>query len=436
MTINDLRGVLKGRVVLPGDDGFEQAAMAWNLTVGQPVAAVAEAADADDVAALVRYAGRAGLTVTAQPSGHGASGEVEGLILLRTGLLNEVEVRVDERVVRVGAGVTWGQLLAAAGPLGLTGLSGSAPGVSVTGYTLGGGVGWFSRKYGFASDSVRAIDIVDAEGEPARVTAESDPELFWALRGGGGDFAVVTALELELYPAPVLYGGRVTWPEHRAREVFDAFLEITAEARRELSVWVNCLQPPGASPMVTLDLAYLGEAARGKDLLRPIDKIEGAISDGRGVVPVAGLSAISPEPTDPTPSISRAELLTGLDAGAVELLLAKPVEPLINVQVRHLGGALAEPGAGAGASGAVAEPYLLGMVGLGLPHAAEVTRAKQAEVVADLETYIGGHKPYTLLSPGETAAQSFSGGALERLRQIKRARDPHNVFRANYPVLE
>ncbi|NUW44703.1 FAD-binding oxidoreductase, partial [Nonomuraea rhodomycinica] len=163
MTINDLRGVLKGRVLLPDDDGFEQAATPWNLTVRQPVAAVAEAADAEDVAALVRYARRAGLTVSAQPSGHGASGDVDGLILLRTGLLNEVEVRADERVVRVGAGVRWGQVLAAAGPLGLTGLAGSAPGVSVTGYTLGGGVGWFSRRYGFASDSVRAFDVVDAD---------------------------------------------------------------------------------------------------------------------------------------------------------------------------------------------------------------------------------------------------------------------------------
>ncbi|MDF2704395.1 MAG: FAD/FMN-containing dehydrogenase [Nonomuraea muscovyensis] len=435
MTINDLRGVLKGRVLLPDDDGFEQAATAWNLTVRQPVAAVAEAADADDVAALVRYARRAGMTVTAQPSGHGASGDVEGLILLRTGLLNEVEVRAQERVVRVGAGVKWGQVLAAAGPLGLTGLAGSAPGVSVTGYTLGGGVGWFSRKYGFASDSVRAIDIVDADGEPGRVTAESDPELFWALRGGGGDFAVVTALELELHPAPVLYGGRVIWPEHRTREVYDAFLEITAEAPRELSVWINRLQPPGAPPMVTLDLAYLGEAAQGEDLVARIDKIEGAISDSRGVVPVADLGDITAEPTDPAPSIARAELLTGLDADAVELLLAKPVEPLINVQIRHLGGALAEPGGGAGASGAVAEPYLLGLLGLGLPHAADATRAKQAEVVADLEAYISGRKPYTLLSPGDTASKAFSGSALARLREIKRARDPHNVFRANYPVL-
>ncbi|MFE1592924.1 FAD-binding oxidoreductase [Nocardia sp. NPDC058705] len=178
-------------------------------------------------------------------------------------------------------------MLAATGPLGLTGLSGSAPGVSVTGYTLGGGIGWFSRKDGLASDSVRAIDIVDAGGEPRRVTPESDPELFWALRGGDGDFAVVTALELDLFPAPVLYGGRVIWPEPRTREVYDAFLEITAEAPRELSVWINRLQPPGTSPMVTLDLAYLGEAAQAEDLLARIDKIGGAIVDSRGVIPVA-----------------------------------------------------------------------------------------------------------------------------------------------------
>ncbi|MEV0585039.1 FAD-binding protein [Nonomuraea sp. NPDC050310] len=435
MTLNHLPDVLKGRVILPGDDGFDQATIAWNLTVRQPVAAVVEAADAEDVAALVRHARRAGLTVTAQPSGHGASGDVEGLILLRTGLLNDVEVRPEERVARVGAGATWGQVLAAAGPFGLTGLAGSAPGISVTGYTLGGGVGWFSRKHGLASSGVRAIDIVDADGEPGRVTAESDPDLFWALRGGGGDFAMVTALELDLYPAPALYGGRVIWPEHRAGQVYDAFLEITAEAPRELSVWINRLQPPGAPPMVTLDLAYLGEEAQAKELLARLDRIADAISDNRGLMPVADLGAIAAEPTQPAPPIARAELLTGLDAGAVEILLAKPVAPLINVQIRHLGGALAEPGDGAGAAGAVAEPYLLGLVGLGLPHAAEATRAKQAEVVADLAAHISGRKPYTVLSPGETAAAAFSGSTLARLREIKRARDPHRVFRANYPVL-
>ncbi|MCP2337409.1 FAD-binding oxidoreductase [Actinomadura rupiterrae] len=435
MTINDLRSVLTGRVLLPGDEGFDQASKAWNLTVSQPVAAVVEAADVPDVSALVRYARRTGRTVATQPTGHGASGDVDGLILLRTGLLNEVEVRAEERVVRVGAGAKWAQILAATGPLGLTGLAGSAPGVGVTGYTLGGGVGWFSRKYGFASDSVRAFDIVDAEGEPARVTAESDPELFWALRGGGGDFAVVTALELDLYPVPSLYGGRVVWPEHRTREVYDAFLEITADAPRELSVWINRLQLPGGPPMVTLDMAYLGETAEATALLARIDKIGDALSDSRGIVPIADLGGITAEPTDPVPSITRAELLTSLDDDAVDLLLAKPVAPVINVQIRHLGGALADPDPAAGASGVLPEPYLLGLVGVGLPHTTDATHAKQADVVADLESYVSGRKPYTVLAPGESAAQAFSSITLARLQQIKQARDPRNVLRANYPVL-
>ena len=212
MANSDLRGAVRGRVLLPGEDGFDQAAKAWNLAVEQPVAAVVEAEDADDVAALVGYARRSGLAVTAQPSGHGASGDVEGVILLRTARLDEVEVRPQERLARVGAGVKWGAVQAAAGAHGLTGLAGSSPVVSVVGYTLGGGLSWFSRKYGWASEGVRAFDIVDADGVQARVTAESDAELFWALRGGGGDFALVTAIEFDLYPAPGLYGGRVLWP--------------------------------------------------------------------------------------------------------------------------------------------------------------------------------------------------------------------------------
>ncbi|MFE1592925.1 BBE domain-containing protein [Nocardia sp. NPDC058705] len=144
---------------------------------------------------------------------------------------------------------------------------------------------------------------------------------------------------------------------------------------------------------------------------------------------------IAAEPTDPVPSIARSELLTGLDSDAVERLLAKPVEPLINVQIRHLGGALAEPSGETGASGAVKEPYLLGLVGLGIGRTADATRARQAEVVADLGACISGRKPYTVLSPGDTAAKAFSDSTLARLREIKRTRDPHNVFRANYPML-
>lgn len=435
MTYDKLRSVVRGQVWLPGDDGFEQASRAWNLTVAQPVAAVVEAADADDVADLVRHARAEGLTVTAQPRGHGASGATDGVILLRTGRLDEVEIRPDERLARVGAGANWGAVQAAAGTFGLTGLPGSNPTVTVTGYLLGGGLSWFSRKHGWAADSVRAFEVVDADGEQARVTEESAPGLFWALRGGGGDFALVTAVEFALYAEPALYGGRLLWPGDKAPEVFAAYRELTATAPPELSLWLNRVQFPGSPPMITVDLAHLGEAREAEELLAPLARIGGVLNDTRAFMATADLGDITAEPTDPAPAISRTELLTGLDAATAEILLAGPVEPLITMQVRHLGGALAEDRGGVG--GALAEPYLLYLLGPGIgPERTQAVRARQDAVVAALGDRVSGRKPYTFLAPGERAAQAVSGPALARLRELKRARDPHGVFRANYPVLD
>ncbi|MER6815449.1 FAD-binding protein [Spirillospora sp. NPDC000708] len=426
----DLRRAVRGRVWEPGDDGFDAARRAWNLTVDQPVAAVVAAEDAEDVAALVRYARRSGLAVTAQAGGHDASGDVEGVILLRTGRLDGVQVRAEERLARVGAGVSWGRVLSAAGPHGLTGLAGSSPAVNVAGYTLGGGLSWFGRRYGWASDGVRAFDAVDADGERTRVTAASDPELFWALKGGGGDFALVTSLEFDLHPAPSVYGGRVIWPDARAAEVFETFQKITQEAPPELTVWFDRFAFPGAPPMAALDLTYLGDPREGAALVRGIDGIEGAISDGRGPVAVAGLGGIAAEPTAPSASLPRAELLTGLDEG----LATEPIDPLISLQIRHLSGALAGPGTGA--SGTLDEPYLLQMVGAGPdPGLARAVRAKQARLVERFEAVVAGRKPYTLLTPEETAADAFTGPVLARLRELKRSRDPHGVLRANHSVL-
>ncbi|WP_043625632.1 FAD-binding oxidoreductase [Nonomuraea candida] len=436
MTNTDLRGAVAGRVLLPGDEGFEQAAKPWNLSVRQPVAAVVEAADAGDVAAVARFASARGLTVAAQPSGHGATGDTEGVILLRTRRLGGVEVRREERTARVGAGVTWGEVLAEAGPLGLTGLAGSSPVVSVTGYTLGGGLSWFGRKHGFAADSVRSFEVVRADGETATVTAGSDPDLFWALRGGGGDFALVTAMEFDLYPAPALYGGRMLWPGHRTREVFEAFLEITAEAPDELAVWFNRMQFPQAPPMVGVDVAFLGEEGDGRALLAALDKIDDVMADKRGPVPVAELGGITAEPTDPSPGRSRAELLTRLDEAAIGTLLDSPLEPVVGLQVRHLGGALAAARPDAGPSGPVTEPYLLYLLGFApTPEAGAAAGDRQRRLAEELGGAVSGRKPYTMLGGGERAAAAFSEQDLARLREIKRARDPRGVLRANFPVL-
>ncbi|MEK8227140.1 FAD-binding protein [Oerskovia sp. M15] len=147
-----------------------------------------EAQDADDVTALVRYARKAGLTVSTQPSGHGATGDVEGVVLLRTNRLGGVEVRPEERVARLGAGVRWGELQGQRGPRSHRS-PGQLSGGQRGGLRAGRGLGWFSRRHGFASDSVRALDVVTPDGDLTSVTASSDPDLFWALREAAGTSA-------------------------------------------------------------------------------------------------------------------------------------------------------------------------------------------------------------------------------------------------------
>lgn len=430
----ELRSQVRGSVLLTGEDGFDQARQPWNLSVQQPVSAVVEALDADDVSAVVRYAAAAGLSVAPQPGGRGASGDVEGVILLRTGKLDELHVDAAARTARVGAGVLGGQVQEVAGPLGLTGVPGSSPLVSVVGYTLGGGLSWFGRKFGWAADSVTAFDVVTADGARARVTADSDAELFWALRGGGGDYALVTAIEYDLHPAPALYGGRVVWHGSQAPRVLDAFRRITAEAPDELTAWFNLMQIPNGPSLVTVDSTYLGDAAEGKELLSLLDGIEGANTDTRGALAVADLGHITGEPTEPGPSATRAELLTDLDDKVATALLAEPIDPLFGVHIRHLGGAFARPTENP--QGPLTEPYTLSMFGVPFsPDRAAAIGARQEALVESLGSYVSGRKPFTYLSPGDSASAAFAPEALARLQEVKRSRDPQGVFRSNFPVL-
>lgn len=431
--LDRLRDLVRGRVWLPGDTEFAVASRPWNLAVEQHVVAVVEAADAADVATLVRHASQLGIGVSTQPSGHGATGSASGTILLRTGRLDGIRIDPGTGRARVGAGVQSGALQRAVAPHGLTGLPGSSPIVSVTGATLGGGLSWFGRAFGWMADSVTAIEIVDATGESSTVTADADPDLFWALRGGGGDYAIVTALELALRPAPAVAGGRVLWEGTHARAVAAAYRRMTEHAPRELTLWLEMLQFPGSEPMVAIDSTYLGPAADGARLMAEIDRLPRPLVDTRGPISVAELGSITAEPTEPGAGVSRGELLTHLEEDTLAPLLDEPLSPVVLAQIRHLGGAFAQPSDGP--LGPLTEPYALYLFGAPSDTAsAGAIAARQADLVARLP--VSGRKPVSFLNPTERLADALPATSIERLRRIKAQRDPGRVIRSNFSALD
>lgn len=209
LDVSTLRAQLDGRLVLPGDPGWDGARQAWQLTVDQHPEAVILAASARDVVTTVNAARATGLRVAAQGTGHNASplGPLAGTVLIKTSEMRGVVIDPEARTARVEAGALWGDVQAAAAPHGLAGLAGTAADVGVVGYTLGGGLSWLARKHGLAANQVVAADVVTADGMLRRIDAQTEPDLFWAIRGGGGSFAVVTALEFGLFEFGEPLGG-------------------------------------------------------------------------------------------------------------------------------------------------------------------------------------------------------------------------------------
>lgn len=234
-------------LVKRGEEQWDSARAAWNLAIDQQPAMVARPGDADEVAAVVSYARESGLRVAVQAEGHSAgalAGVGEDTLLLKTGRLTGAEIDADTRRARVGAAAKWQDVSALASPQGLAGLSGSSAEVGVVGYTLGGGHGWLARKHGLASNGVVGAEVVTADGELVRADLENEPDLFWALRGGGGNFGVVTALEFDLYPVPDLYAGMLAWPWERTTDVLHAWREWVSGLPNEMGTWARILQVP------------------------------------------------------------------------------------------------------------------------------------------------------------------------------------------------
>ncbi|HEX2126752.1 MAG TPA: FAD-binding oxidoreductase [Thermoleophilaceae bacterium] len=444
----ELRPHLGAKIVGPDDPGWDEARMAWNLSVDQHPAAVARPESADDVVAVVEVAREQGLRVAPQGTGHGAAprAPLERSVLVDMSGMNTVEVDPERRRVRLQAGAQWQHVTGPAAEHGLAGLSGSAPDICVTGYAVGGGAGWMARRYGLAASSIRAAEVVTADHGQVRADAGSEPDLLWALRGGGGSFGVVTSLELELFAVRELYAGVLFWPQERAAEVLHAWREWTANLPDEMTSLGRLLSFPPFEEVpvpfrgrsfVVVEAAWLGDEASGSEQLAPLREIAPA-SDTFGMIRPPGLAALHMDPPEPVPGRGDGMLLDDLPEAAIDALVATagPAtdSPLASVEIRHLGGAVERPGADRGALGAIAAPYLLFATGPTMtPEMMAAVTRRVDDVQSALASWDGGRLPTFTDRPADPE-RMFTDGAYGRLREIKTRYDSGNLIQANHEI--
>jgi hypothetical protein len=446
--LSRLKSRIGDRVLGPEDPGFDEARRPWNLAVDQHPAAVARPESTQDVVAVVDVAREHGLRVAPQGTGHNASPRtsLEASVLLDMSGMNAVEIDAERRLARLQAGAQWQHVVGPAAAHGLAGLSGSAPDVCVTGYALGGGAGWMVRRYGLAANSIRGVEVATADGREVRADADSEPDLFWALRGGGGSFGVVTALELELFPVRELYAGVLFWPQERAAEVLEAWVEWTAGVPDEMTSLGRLLnlppldqipEPLRGRSFVVVEAAWLGDEATGAELLAPLREL-GPEMDTFTMMAPTGLAALHMDPQEPVPGTGDGMLVGDLPTVAIGALVGAvgtgTDSPLVSVEVRHLGGAAGRAGSDHGALAAIDAQFLLYGVGIAATEEMKKTVVQRLDrLQTALDPWDGGRLLGFTERPTDTG-RMFREEIYRRLREVKSKYDPQNVIQANHEI--
>ena len=427
----------------PADPGYDAAVAPFNTTITPRPALVVEARSPDDVVAAIRRAAAEGLAVTVQATGHGLVTDLADSLLVSTRHLDSVRVDAEAATAVVGGGATWKQVIAASAPHGLMPVCGSASGVGVAGFLLGGGHGPLSREFGVGSDHLRRVRIVTADAVERDVDVDRDPDLFAALRGGKAGFGIVTELEVGLVPLTRLYAGGVFFPGEAAAGILPAWRDWVATLPDEASSSVALLRlppdptlPPPLQGRFVVHLRFTttASAARGAELLAPVRSLAEPIADLVGEMPAAALDAVHSDPTDPMPVWDASALLSELPDTALDALLAVAgpgVEtPLIMAELRAFGGAIdrgcGQPDSVAG-RGAAFGLYSLAPM---FPPVAAVAPAVAKGVVDALTPWSVGALPnFRGLADGGVLGPLWDDAIYARLLEVAHRYDPEGLFR-------
>jgi FAD/FMN-containing dehydrogenase len=437
-----LRGAVGGRVYAEGDDGYNAARLPWQRKHDPHPAFVVEATSREDVRAALRFAREHELPFSVQATGHGTVAPPDGGVLVKTARMAAVEVDAGRRTARTGGGAQWSEVIAAAAPHGLAPLSGTSASVSVAGYTLGGGTGWLSRAYGYAADSLISAELVTADGELVTASADERPDLFWAIRGGGGNFGVVTALEFRLYPVGTVYAGMAMFDADRAADTFAAYRDWALDEPDESNTAVLVAQMPPVPEVpepvrgrrvLVLRAFHLGDAGEAERVLAPLRDAAGPpLLDGMRETTFPDAAAMLPPPP---PMVS--EMYFGLFHEVPDEAIATALEAsgVSGVELRHWGGAMARPEAGAGPIGHRDAPFSIVASAQG-PDRGQANALKAAVDAVDamLAPYATGGSFLNFIGDPDRTETAYTPADYRRLREVKATYDPDNVFAANHNI--
>jgi FAD/FMN-containing dehydrogenase len=442
-------------VHVAGDPGYDAARRAWNLAVDQRPAAVALPRSTADVRDVVRAATAAGLRVAPQSTGHNAgplaARDLSDVVVVRTSKLTGVTVDAEHRTARVQGGAVWLPAVEAAGEHGLAALHGSSPDVGIAGYSLGGGMGWYARKLGLAANSLTAVELVLADGSLVRADAAENAELFWALRGGGGSFGVVTALEFSLYRIASAYAGMLVWDASEAGEVLRTWAAWAPGAPDEVTTSFRILHLPSVPEIprplrgrsvAVVDGAVLGTDVHGREVLGGLRALRPEM-DTFDRVPASSLVRLHMDPEGPTPAVSDSAMLGGLPDAAVDAFLAATVagsgaggrSSLLMAELRQLGGALGRPHPDGGALSHLDGAFVAFAGALAMtPEMAAQGHADAQRLTAALAPWANGRSYLNFAENAVDPRTGYCASAWRRLTAVRSAVDPSGVFVANHRV--
>jgi FAD/FMN-containing dehydrogenase len=435
---SQLASSLEGRLVLPGDDTYDEARAVWNAAIDRRPAAIARCAIAGDVARAIEFARTHDLPIAVRGGGHSFAGKgtCDDGIVIDCSPMKEVVVEPTRGVVRVAGGCTLADVDEATHPFGLATPTGTAPPTGVAGLTLGGGLGWIMGRYGLACDNLVAAEVVTADGRRLRAAGDAYADLLWGLRGGGGNFGVVTEFELRLHPVATVYGGAVSYPISEARQVLRRYRDFAVAAPDELTAFVGVL-PLATGPSFAVAACWCGDPSRGDAALAPLRSFGTIVADSLRTMPYLDMQRLLSPPPIRLATYARSSFVRTLDDAAIDATVsyAENLPPAFGLFFfEHLHGAASRPRDTAfshrkpGFNFAALASWLE-------PQHADASAAWIRGFFDALKPFFASGVYSNYLADDEGArVRAAYGGAYERLLAVKRVYDPTNVFRLNQNI--